>query len=340
MAGKVGRPKKAVKAVKAVKAEVSSPVVTEDKSSMQGSPFVAPEDPDRAELYKRYLASEGQDEVTEEIKEMTAESAENDGEEIPAEHAEIETAPVTEDVKMESTEQEAEVETQEAEPVKPAVAKEDKTVPLQALHEERERRKQLAKELREMKERQALYERQMQAYYQTQSQPQVDESELSDYDKALLALNRQNQQLAQQQEAIARAIEADRQTRELQAISQNIQHTSIELEKEGFPHFYEMQDMVVSELKRLYADDPENIYEFPDNPMGWKKAYKEVVYPKLQRIGGGMARSESFDAKKALKSKAQLAGSTGKGSVPQTTTNKKEPSYDDMLKNYRQVRGY
>lgn len=332
-------PKKGTKRAVAPKQEVSAVVETptEDKSSMQGSPFVAPEDTDRAELYKRYLASDG-DEITDEIKEMTAEA--EPAEDVSAEPAVEEEAKLVPQDDVEPAQVNEQEATQEAEPEKPAKeAKEAKTVPLQALHEERERRKQLAKELNDMKERQAIYERQM-AYYQAQAQPQVDDSELTDYDKALLRLNQQNQQLAQQQEAIARAIDADRQTRELQAISQNIQHTSVELEKEGFPHFYEMQDMVVSELKRLYADDPENIYEYPDNPLGWSKAYKEVVYPKLQRFGGGMARSESFEAKKALKSKAGLSGSTGKGSVPQVDTNKKALSYEDMLKNYRSVRGY
>lgn len=288
-------------------------------------------DPQREEIYKEYFRSENQtaDEVADSNDEvMTAETIAAEQqiqEETPAQTQESEVA--------EETQQEEETPT---EPTPMEAKKDVKTVPLEALHEEREKRKAAQRQLREMQEQIAYMQRLQQVRPQLSD---VDTEEVVDYDRELITLKKQNAEIARQMQAMQQATMSDRQAREMQIIQSQITMTAQELEQEGYPAFLEMQDLVASEMRRLYADDPDTVNEYPDNPSGWKKAFKEIVFPKLQKIGLGVAKEQDFEKKRALKQQAGLTGTTGKGAMQTITTEKKDLSNDERVKEYMKLRG-
>ena len=288
-------------------------------------------DPQREEIYKEYFRSENQT-----VEDSTDSSDEvNTAETTTAEQQfQEETPEQTQEASAQEEDQQRE-ET-ETEPAPVEAKKEVKTVPLEALHEEREKRKAAQRQLREMQGQIAYMQRLQQVRPQ---QPETAETEVFDYDRELITLKKQNAEIARQMQAMQYASMSDRQAREMQIIQSQIAMTAQDLEKEGYPAFMEMQDLVASEMRRLYVEDPEAVNEYPDNPSGWKKAFKEIVFPKLQKIGLGVAKEQDFEKKKALKQQAGLTGTTGKGAMPTVTTEKKDLSNDERVKEYMKLRG-
>ena len=108
--------------------------------------------------------------------------------------------------------------------------------------------------------------------------------------------------------------------------------TDKELEEEGFPGFLESTDAVGVEIKRLVRDDPLNKDLY--GPAGWKKVFKETVFPQLSAKFDKLYKADLFDKKKKLKSTQKITGKTGAKSV-QSQKSDDDWSYDDYVK-YRQ----
>lgn len=252
-------------------------------------------------------------------KTQNTEAAGEDAEATPEEEAEGE-----EEVGPEGEDTEPAPEDAEGEDEDPAPEKdEEKTVPLGALHEEREKRKGLSKEVIELKDQVKTLIEDNRKFME---QPAKSETETADFSKlleegnledAMLALHKENQSLRQGQSDL-KANDSKRTEHDLVA-EQAIQHENFntqvasiasDLEKEGYPGFDMFVDKMNVELDSMIAEDPDNVSL--DNEAGYKRIYKEKVFPKVKAVFAGQVKDDAFAKKKALKEKANLGKGSGK----------------------------
>lgn len=209
---------------------------------------------------------------------------------------------------------------------------EHKTVPLDALHEEREKRKSAqsrAKELEAEKERLSSQLREVLETNRTLTQkPADDNAYQTDEAKEIAILKSQIAALTQDsQQRNVQAQNSEAMTRQ-HKVNEMVTKTSLELDAEGFPGLDFMLPKVTEELSRMVREDPDNIIY--DNPDGWKKIYKETVFPKLRGMVAGKNKEDAFAAKNDAKAKANLAGSSGKV-VPSAEVKEDTWTYDDYI---------
>ena len=212
--------------------------------------------------------------------------------EIPAEEI-VEKAQPAEEV----VEPEAEPEKQpgyvpEAVAVKP---EEEKTVPLGALHEERNKRKDLQRRLEAAeaaKKEDSEYEQD--EYTQLRNRLDVLESQ-----------NKRNHEIQT----------ADKEAKLIQQVSD-------ELEKEGFPWFKELgADKLRYAFDSMIDEDPAYVKSHK-NPKGWKKWYKERIYPSLKKVMDKAKQSESMLKKIEAKKNSQLVTTPGLKEAPKAESPK------------------
>lgn len=237
-------------------------------------------DPERARIYQAYAATQEAEATEQKPVEPEAEQPPVEAE-VPVEgHAE---AP--------------------AEKPKEEKPQEDKYVPKQALDEERAKRKRLREEKEALENRLKAYEEKL--------SPQAEPEIIIDYDAEINTLkNRVNnfeklEAQRQEQAREAAAIEQRKKTDDM------IREAGIDLAKEGYPGFSKMTGAVIDELQKIMADDPDAAVAL-DNPDGWKKIYKEIVYPDFKREFTETSKQISLEQKTALKKDANLATSSGK----------------------------
>ena len=277
---------------------------------------------DRFDTLQNQEASKEESKGTEEVK--TDESA-------PAKVA---------DYKIEETESSAAQDVQEKKPVeeKKEEVKEVKEtkenretkVPYDALHAEREKRKAAQARIRELEnERNILLQETRKAQEEREKPPEVVE----DYEKEILDLRREMKGLRQEITSQKQSLEFDKQTKQKVEIESRIAKADRELESEGYPLFTTLQDQVTKEITKMIEDDRENWQDIVsewDTPDGWKKIYKEKVFPFLDGKFKIRYQSASQEEKKDLKKQAALTG----GSAQKVTPEEKEEeySYHDYLK--------
>lgn len=184
-----------------------------------------------------------------------------------------------------------------------------KTVPYDALHAEREKRRAAQARLRDL-------ESEIQSLKQaTETQKKISESPIEDYETEIkglkqMVLELQGQLQSQQSRATAR--EREEMIKSLQT---RIAQTASELQAEGFPLFDTLQHRVAAEIGQLVeAADPEErevVLREWDSPQGWKRIYRERVFPGIQSAFSVHLKSEESEAKKEMKKQAQLTGSPG-----------------------------
>ena len=219
-------------------------------------------------------------------------------------------------------------------PVKPGVGKEDdRTVPHAALHEARIEIKSLKKDNLELQDQVRTLLKDLK---DLTSKPadDVDPSEpvqIADYDQELLNLRKEVKELRDREQARDKMTEAERMKHSQDKLRANLQQTHQELEKEGFEGFQEFIPLVSVELQRLASTDKEEAQRL-DNPEGWKKIYKENVYPKITGLGKKQSDEEKTKEKEALKTDASLLmpGAT----KPSPKKNDEDTwSYEQYMKN-------
>lgn len=199
--------------------------------------------------------------------------------------------------------------------------KEEKTVPLSALHEEREKRKSLSLKVSELENQLRDVLQDYKARFevdQKETEEELDDvgqlrKELEDMKK--WRKDREVQSLQQQ-------IEGKRQN-----LNKQIGDTNEALEKEGYPGFDIAISAVTRELQRLVTEDPENAYL--DKPEGWKKIYREKVFPKLRASFIKEHKEKIMDEKKELKKDAGLIGEKTKFDTG--VKKEEEWTYNDYL---------
>ncbi len=201
-----------------------------------------------------------------------------------------------------------------------------------ALHEEREKRKAASARNKEL-------ERQLQTVLQDVKRL-MDEKEkppteaIEDYEKEILDLKKTLRELGSKVDS-HESTEAEKFNRQKKLdIDMKIKQADEDLEKEGFPLFSEMVDKVTKEIVKLRdaEETPEGqmvIVKEYDNPEGWKKLYKEKIFPYLYGKLSKRQKADTDAKKIEAKKEAQLTGSPGQ--KPKTDDEEKPWSYDDYL---------
>lgn len=229
------------------------------------------------------------------------------------------------------------VKTEEASPAEKGVregqdnkpaAPETKTVPHEAFHAEREKRKAYEARVKELEDQQKTLLDDL----KTLTESKAVDQPIEDYDKAINELRREKEDLKKE---IA-SLKSDSQKRSewekeeaarkaQDTVEKQIADVSAKLEKDGFPGFSKFKPLVVEELrKRVAAGEPA---ETLDTPEGWMKVYRESVFPTVHEI----STSERFKAKEEKKKEANLALGSG-GGTPKTETKEEPWDYKSYMK--------
>ncbi len=275
---KRGRPPKEKKA-----AETSSETASETMGEDTSLDFDTGE---RDALIGQYNENEGLSDTSteEEVTEETEVSPEKETE-TPAEKEEA-----------------VEEELSETEKAK---GEDEKTVPLGALHEEREKRKALGVELEEVKSQLHVVLQDLRGL--TEGKKGEETAAESEELNLVEILEKRIATLEAGHRKTDSDIRADKQAKKDQELDNDIAKVDQELEGEGFPGFLFMRESVTKKLNELIREDPQSRRVF-DNPEGWKKVYKETVFPLLNAKFAKKDKSELFEKKKDLKLNANLGG--------------------------------
>lgn len=199
--------------------------------------------------------------------------------------------------------------------------KDTRTVPYGALHEEREKRKALQREIEELRNnvsqrKETLPETEFDGDFAYQGEVKRLEKKITELEGRYV-----------QDERTKAEIERER----------NLIKVNESLQSEGIVGFSEIgRHVVLRKLTEMYTEDPQYALAH-DNPDGWAKIYKEE-YPKIQKVFVEQARAKTFEDKKALKSQAGLITNPGSNPKAEEEKEKKDLSYEETLKEYSKMR--
>lgn len=204
-------------------------------------------------------------------------------------------------------------------------AKKEKFVPYDALHAERIKRKAEAEARKAAEERAKQLEDQIKRF----SEPKNDEP-ITDYDAEIINIKRELPSLKAELQAF-KEIEKQRQEREkneahereYRKLQDNIGKTNKELQEAGYPGFSFALGRVTEILQSMKeAGREEEAFDL-DNPEGWKKIYKESIFPDLRKEFEAGLRVAKDEEKKSLKSQAGLATVPGRSEPKPKSENEK-----------------
>jgi len=263
----------------------------------------------RDSVYENFInaVSEGLEKETEsspeeeEAAETTEKTAEaEEGIEISPEEAEE-----VEYIEPEEKEEEISAEVETAE-------KEQKTVPLAALHEEREKRKKAQAQVSELEAKVKLLETQLKTYEELAKKLDFEgpakKTEESEEDFADPEIAKLYKKISEQEKMIQTLYQRVQMEDQKKSLEQQIEQVDKELESQGFPKFKENIAKVQSVLLEMVQQDERN--RNLDVPEGWKLIYMTKVYPQIKE----QEKEEALQRKKEAKSKTGLVGSTGASS--------------------------
>ena len=200
--------------------------------------------------------------------------------------------------------------------------KDNRTVPYGALHEEREKRKALQRELEELKSE------------ASKKQDTFPDAGGLDDDLAYKSEVRRLEKKVSELEG--KFVQEEKTKAEIER-EKNVLKVDERLQEDGVVGFAEIgRHVVLRKLTEMYAEDPSYAIAH-DNPAGWEKIYKEE-YPKIQKVFVDKARAKTFEDKKALKSRSGLITNPGSNPKEEKQDEKKDLSYEDTLKEYSKNR--
>lgn len=200
---------------------------------------------------------------------------------------------------------------------------EEKTVPYGALKEEREKRKELSRRIKELEDTVKLVgEDNKKLVERISSTP--DDEPITDYEKELVNAKKQLRLIRDEFEAFKKGQTQQKEVTENERVTDLVKKTDSELTKEGFAGFKGFTQAIIMQMNE------EEIPMEERNPDVWKRIYKEIVYPEY--IGKHIPTpKESKKAdKEANKKDASLVMNPGK-----VEAHKKE---DDKPFNYTKWR--
>lgn len=260
--------------------------------------------------------------IAKEYNEMTAQaSAENEADESETEKTDSSAA----DEKAASGASSAKEESK----------KEDgtKTVPHEALHAERERRKELTLKNRELENRLKEFEKQLQELKSSKSVSPADgvedETVTDDKERRIRELEAKLRADEESKAAAAKVAEA-------QKTETTIKELDAKLKAEGYPGFRLARIETDQELQRLYNEGELDLDDVK-NPATWEKVFKEAVYPKIKEEFGPVSKKEVLGKKIEAKKKAGLVTNSGSRTADISDT-EEAPSMEDVNRKYVESR--
>lgn len=263
-------------------------------------------DPEREAIYKTYEDSVAESET---VPEKTEEKANEIVAEAPPVEGEAVVKPTTEVIAIEDKKKD-----------------DTKTVPYDALHEEREKRKLAQARTRELEDKL----KELEARISTQKpDEQMDEEYLTDEEKRVKVLEKAISEL---KERDTQRQKQDNQSKEQTArekLERDLSDTDKTLSDAGYPGFQFLSSRVGDELRKLVQEDPDNVVL--DTPEGWKKIYVEKVFPAVRGLFVQADKQGMMDDKKASKTGIGLASSSGTANKPPAKKDEDGWSYDDYL---------
>lgn len=215
----------------------------------------------------------------------------------------------------------------------------EKVVPLAALHEEREKRKYVQKVARDLENKYSTVLVELEAIKKKmEAAPNTEIPEIADWDflaKEVMVLRDNMREISKRDKE--REMTFEKTNREIMEAKFKTSINAVDqgLESEGYPGFSLFKEQVTNELIQLVNEDPDNIYL--DTPNGWKKIYKETVFPRIKTIFLGKDKEEKRLSKEDAKKDAQLAGASGRIEKKEAKEEAKEEdwTYEDYMKERR-----
>lgn len=179
---------------------------------------------------------------------------------------------------------------------------EEKTVPYGALKEEREKRKELSKRVRELEEafRQAAEDNKKLVESLKGSS---DDEPITDYEQEIMSLRKKLKVALTEIDSVKKSNERSREVSSQERLEAIARQTDSELSKAGFDGFYDLIPQVVN------AMNEEGIPLEERNPDVWKRVYQETVYPKF--IGKYRPKESKKEEKENAKRDASLIKTPG-----------------------------
>lgn len=204
-------------------------------------------------------------------------------------------------------------------------------VPLAALHESREKLKAKEKELSELKEQNQVLLNDMREFMQ---KPPAAASEevpvITDYDKKILDLEKELKELRDKDQKRDKLTEEEQRKQAQAQFRQTVDALDKSLESEGFAGLKQFLPLVTAELFKLAETEGKEAAAKMDNPEGWKKIFKDLVFPTVSGFAQKKTLDEKTKEKEALKEGASLLMPAG--NPPAATPPKEEEwSYEKYL---------
>ena len=219
-----------------------------------------------------------------------------------------------------------------------------KYVPLPALQEERERRKELAAEMRELKRQQDLLledNRKLMEVLSAGSKREEtpDYSDPDDIVKEVISLRKKVEDQAKTINEFKGSYDAGEQKRVAESYETLAKKAADELSAEGYPGFLDITEAVAKDLKAEFDETEDKTVFTPD---GWKRVYKEKTYPrifgKVVQTAVEKAKADKIKEKEELKEKAKLHGSPGTPSETEKSQDDAPLTQEERYKQYMAMR--
>jgi hypothetical protein len=282
-------------------------------------------DEDRASLYEKY-AKEGDS--------FNKATVVEEG--LPADPTDKKDEGETPPVKKESAPPAPEKSEGKGEPEKEP----EKKVALSALHEERSRRKMLSEQVKILEdEKKSLVEsvRQYGQRLESLEKKKIQEDPIDDVEAVIKSQKEEIATLNKRLGDVESRWVSKEKTEEItqakakeQELLKQVEEVDLALSKEGFPGFKDLASEVAREVMVKVQEDESNKAVFA-NPDGWKKLYKEKVYP---RIKTAIIANDKNSKKEELKIKANLIDNPGGAPKSKEPDEKEddESSYESYMK--------
>ena len=206
---------------------------------------------------------------------------------------------------------------------------EDKTVPLGALHESRAETRAAKARITKLEEQLSEVIGNFKTLAEQKKEPEAtfDISEpIDDTDEAIQILRKQNADLAAKFKDFSTQQIAEKQAMQVSEQDRIIKKTDAELAKEGYSGFNKFAWVVGEEIGKITDPDEKAAFQ---NQEGWKKIYKERVYPSLKTMFTSKDQKEKFLKKDEAAAKADLISNSGK--VKKSAPKVKNNTYEDYL---------
>jgi hypothetical protein len=288
----------------------------------------AVETPETTESTGPYLSEEANQSLGELIDQVEQPDTEESTETSPEEE-------VTDEPTEEPADEEIEELPAETSPEEEDAAEEDHadtTVPHQAFHAEREKRKEA-----QLREKEVLQSYQQVAEelkeLKAKLQAETDQAPIDDYEVEIRKNRAEIAELGKQVQQSQEITQAEARRRADKQLADEVKRVDSELSKEGLPGFEALSRVVEGNILAKLQSDPEFQAVYDADPTKvWKDTYKNEVYPEAKKVFIAQDKNRLFEEKRKLKESANLSTAPGKPVEKKNEKPKNEFTYEDYKK--------